>query len=208
MIKITETVKHLLIINILMFFATKLLEEPLGWDRMGFSLFYPTSDYFEPYQIVTHMFMHADFNHLFFNMFGLFFFGPALESYWGSKKFLFYYLATGLGAMLIQLSTTTLEAYLTTGGWGVSQYYHSLGASGSIFGLLLAYGMIFPNNIIGLIIPPVRMKAKYMVIIFGVLELVLGLSGLNTGIGHFAHLGGALTGFFIILFWRKGNNRW
>lgn len=214
MLRITETVKHLIIINVLMFFGTKILlgegmSNPEGfWElgRYGLALFFPTSDHFYPVQIITHMFMHGDQFHLLFNMFAVYMFGSALESYWGAKRFLTYYLFTGFGAMLLYL----LVQYLSSVINGVPLMYIEntpmLGASGAVFGLLAGYGMKFPNNVLQLIFPPIALKAKYFVLIYGALELYLGFSGANTGIAHFAHIGGALFGVLLIFYWRKTGN--
>jgi membrane associated rhomboid family serine protease len=150
--------------------------------------------------------MHGDLTHLFFNMFGLFMFGPPVEHMWGPKRFLTYYLFTGFGALVLdfgikffQLHYTNIsphEAYMLT-------EIPLVGASGAIFGLLAAYGMLFPNNIIMLMFPPIPMKAKYFVVIFGILEVFLGIRGVGN-VAHFAHVGGALFGFLLIMYWRKG----
>jgi len=223
--RITEVVKYLLIINVVMYFGTYQL---MGDSRQVLAMHFPLSDGFQPFQIVSHMFMHADQPmHLFFNMFGLYMFGTVLEQLWGPKKFLFYYLFTALGAAalytLVQfmeyqyvISQMTPDAVAVVKGsaprlfnddnWNtLSGIWNGRvwGASGAIFGLLAGYAMKFPNNIIGLIFPPIQMKAKYFVLIYGAFELFMGVSSFNTGIAHFAHLGGALFGFLLILYWRK-----
>ena len=206
-------VKNLLIINILMYAITALTG---NWMYENFALFYFKSPFFKPYQLVTHMFMHGGFTHIFFNMYTLFIFGGVLERVWGSQKFLFYYFVTGIGAALLHLgvmylqlrgyladaqagdlmATANIRALLTT---------PTVGASGAIYGLLLAYGMLFPNNIMQLIFPPVALKAKWFVLIFGALELLLGLSGRGGNVAHFAYLGGMIFGWFLILYWKKNN---
>ena len=206
-------VKNLLIINILMYAITALTG---NWMYENFALFYFKSPFFKPFQLVTHMFMHGGFTHIFFNMYTLFIFGGVLERVWGSQKFLFYYFVTGIGAALLHLgvmylqlrgyladaqagdlmATANIRALLTT---------PTVGASGAIYGLLLAYGMLFPNNIMQLIFPPVALKAKWFVLIFGALELLLGLSGRGGNVAHFAHLGGMIFGYFLILYWKKNN---
>ncbi|GAB5554661.1 MAG: rhomboid family intramembrane serine protease [Saprospiraceae bacterium] len=219
MFRISGVVKHLLIINVLMYFGTLfLLKEPGGnmmraligmqetefwsWGKYILALFYPTSEYFRPYQLVTHMFMHGNLTHLFFNMFALFMFGPAIEARMGDQKFLLYYFITGFGAMALHLGVQMLEF-----GAGLPAYNANipmLGASGAIFGVLTAYGMLFPDNKIMLLFPPIPMKAKYMVILFAAFELFAGLGPFKgDGVAHFAHLGGALFGFLLILYWRK-----
>lgn len=217
---ITDTVKHLLIINILLYFGTilalgepdpgvmnQLINEPNAdnfweWKRYALALFMPGSTYFQPIQIVTHMFMHGGITHLFFNMFGIYMFGPPLEMFWGPKRFLTYYFVAGFGAMGLHL----LVMYLQLQGGAVhpaSMNIPMLGASGALFGLLAGFAMKFPNQRILLLIPPIPIKAKYFVAIYAGIELYLGLGSFNTGIAHFAHLGGAIAGFLLILFWRK-----
>ena len=206
MYRITEVVKHLLIINILMYFGTLLL---MGDGRLQLAMFYPASPHFQPYQIVTHMFMHGGTMHLFFNMFALFMFGPPLEASWGPKRFLFYYLFTGFGALGLYLLVQHFEISSITDPnlQGLMINTPMLGASGAVFGLLLGYGMLFPNSVIQLLIPPIPLKAKYFVMIYAGIELFLGLGNFSTGVAHFAHLGGALFGFLLILYWRKYGSR-
>ncbi len=219
MYRVTEVVKHLLIINILMFLGTAwLMGEPTyvynaagmpvmrDLGRLQLALFFPTSAYFAPYQVVTHMFMHANFQHLFFNMFALFLFGPPIESVWGPRRFLFFYFVTGLGAMFLHLFVKYLEVY----HFGAPSFLLDvpmLGASGAVFGILTGYGMLFPNNRIMLLIPPIPMRAKYFVMVYAAIELFLGLGPFQTGVAHFAHLGGALFGFLLILYWRRYGSR-
>ena len=214
MFRITDTVKHLIIINTLMFFGTMVIlgerapypREFWDWGRLTLALFFPTSEYFSPVQIVTHMFMHGDLFHLFFNMFAIYMFGSAMESLWGPKKFLIYYLFTGFGAMLLYLLVQYLGVVMTGTELLSIENTPMLGASGAVFGLLAAYGMKFPDNVIQLIFPPIALKAKYFVMIYGAIELYLGISGANTGIAHFAHLGGALFGVLLIIYWKKTGN--
>ncbi len=204
---ITDVVKHLLIINIIMFIGTMMIFGE-STERYVLAMFYPESGgLFKPYQIVSHMFMHANGSHLFFNMFGLYMFGPPLEIRWGSKKFLSYYLLTGFGALVLYLIVKYIE--MTYLGVPRNEVLGTpmLGASGAIFGLLLGFGMTYPNQIIQLLIPPIPMKAKYFVLAYAGIELFLGFGNFNTGVAHFAHLGGALTGFLLILFWRMQGQR-
>jgi membrane associated rhomboid family serine protease len=147
---------------------------------------------FMPWQLVTYGFMHGSLQHLFFNMLGLWMFGSELERVWGAKRYCQFILASILTAALCQL----LMAYLND--WTSE----TVGISGAIFGLLLAFGMMFPNRIIMPLFPPIPMKAKYFVAIFGGLELVLGFYSTNSSIAHFAHLGGMLGGWLMIRFWR------
>lgn len=207
-------VKHLLIINVLMFLATFTLERfniDLT-DILGLHFFKATD--FRVYQLITYMFMHANFGHLFFNMFALWMFGNTLENIWGSQRFLLFYMVCGIGAGLCQelvqyiQYTTVLADYATvnTGGQIIpmSSYLNmmnTVGASGAIYGLLLAFGMMFPNSMIYLyFLFPI--KAKWFVIGYAVIELVSGLSG-GSNVAHFAHLGGMLFGLILILYWKK-----
>lgn len=187
MYRITDVVKHLIIINAIIFIGTNL--PVLAALRPYFILYPPQSDLFKPIQVVTHMFMHGSMGHLFFNMLALFFFGPNVESLWGPKKFLFFYLFCGFGAMI---------GHLLLGGNAPV-----VGASGAIAGVLVAFAMLFPNATVMLLIPPIPMKAKYLVLIVLIIDIYMGLTNSASTIAHFAHLGGALFGFLLILFWRK-----
>jgi membrane associated rhomboid family serine protease len=161
------------------------------WMERLFAL-WPLGDGFMPWQVASYAFLHGDFMHLFFNMLGLWMFGSELERIWGEKRFLQFYAASVLTAAVVQLAVTMMS--------GMS--YPTVGASGGLFGLLLAFAMMFPNRMIMLIIPPIPMKAKYFVAIYGALTLVLGMSQTGPGIAHFAHLGGMLGGFLMIRYWR------
>ncbi len=214
MLRLTDVTKNLLIINVLVYFgAMILLGQPTyppqafgDWGMYMLGIFYPASEFFRPYQIISHMFMHGSITHLFFNMFALFMFGPPLETLWGPKRFLFYYLFAGFGALGLQLLVQWIE--LSNGSVPqASVNIPMVGASGAIFGILAGFGMKFPNSVIQLIFPPIPMKAKYFVIIFAGLELVLGLSGRQSGIAHFAHVGGALFGLLLILYWNRFGSR-
>lgn len=193
---LTDVVKSLIIINVLMFIGTRMIGEEIQYML---AVFYPASEYFQPYQLITHMFMHGDGAHIFFNMYGLFMFGVPLERKFGPKKFLIYYLLSGFGALLLYMLIMYIQLnYLEM---PVNINTRMVGASGAVFGLLAGFGVLFANHTIQLLIPPIPMKAKYFVLIFGVLELYLGFSGMNTGVAHFAHVGGALTGFLIMAQW-------
>jgi membrane associated rhomboid family serine protease len=156
-----------------------------------FALWPIASGNFMPWQVLTYAFMHGDFGHLFFNMIGLWMFGGELERLWGQKRFIHFLLAGALSAAAVQIVWTML----------IGSRVPTVGASGAIFALLLAFGMLFPNRTIMLLIPPIPMKAKVFVAVFGALELVLGFIG-GGGVAHFAHLGGMLGGFLMIRFWR------
>ncbi len=200
---ITEVVKHLIIINVIMFIIPTLI-----WGYYGrgvLALHFPLSEGFMPFQFVTSIFMHGDPLHLLFNMYMLYFLGVLLETYWGAKKFLKYYLICGVGASIIALAVN-FATYYYSGEIPLP----SLGASGAIFGLLMAAFLSFPEKEVSLIFPPITLKFKVLVPILMGLELYLGLNFQNTGIGHFAHLGGALVGFILIRYWDKNDmsNRW
>lgn len=207
-------VKNLLIINVLMYLATFTLTRfNIDLTNLLGLHFFKASD-FRPYQLITYMFMHGNFGHLFFNMFALWMFGNTLENIWGSKRFLLFYMVCGIGAGLCQelvqyiQYATSLAQYGTVnlGGHVVTMdtylnMLNTVGASGAIYGLLLAFGMMFPNSMIYFyfLIP---IKAKWFVIGYAVIELISGLTGVGN-IAHFAHLGGMLFGLLLILYWRK-----
>lgn len=191
-IYIPQVTKNLLIINIILYLATLVNE---NFMVATFALFYPTSPYFRIWQIVTHMFMHGGFWHLFFNMYALFIFGSVIEQVIGSKKFLIFYFVCGLGAAGLHLGVQALQA--------APSMVPTLGASGAIYGVLIAYAMLFPDSKLTLIFPPISLSAKVWVLIFIGIELVTGLLGTADGIAHFAHLGGMLLGFLLITYWKK-----
>jgi membrane associated rhomboid family serine protease len=152
---------------------------------------------FHIWQLVTYGFLHANFSHLFLNLFALWMFGTAVERYWGSARFAVYYFVCLVGAALVQL--VAMYLHLRAGG----APFPTLGASGAVFGLLLAFGMMFPNERIMLLFPPIPLKAKWFVLGYGGLELFFGVAGIASNIAHFAHLGGMLFGFLLIQFWRR-----
>ncbi len=191
MLRMTEVVKNLLFINIIVFFAVWFLIPVPGIEHY-FILSRPFTSQFEPVQLITHMFMHANFEHLFFNMFGLYMFGPYVESSLGPKRFLILYLAAGFIASALQLLISPVPI---------------LGASGAIFGVTTAFATMFPNVQLMFLFPPIPVKAKYMAIFFIVLGLFSGFSGFQPGIAHFAHVGGAMCGFFMIHYWKMANLR-
>ncbi|TDD95215.1 rhomboid family intramembrane serine protease [Flavobacterium cellulosilyticum] len=251
MMNITPTVKQLLIINFIFFIGSQIV--PVSYDF--FALYYPESNHFRIWQLITHMFMHAPFPnvmHILFNMFALYSFGSALEHFWGGKKFLFFYISCGLGAALLH---TGVNYYffqesintLTTHGFNKQDILHLLnegkidtrwqellsvsdfenftssyfgtvvGASGAIYGLLVAFAYMFPNAELALMFIPVPIKAKYFVPGILAIDLFLGFKGQSifgagsTGIAHFAHIGGAVTGFLMMWIWKKNqfsDNRW
>ena len=227
----------IMLINILMFLAYFAANSVFGIDLNSLlGLYFPKSEQFKPLQIVTHMFMHGGFWHIFFNMYALFIFGVVLENVWGPKRFFIFYIVCGLGAALTHesviffqynhliqsLSPGDLQVVLNDG----SAYYHqgklfsepvmqslqlllntpTVGASGAIFGVLLAFGVLFPNTQLMLLFPPIPIKAKYLVAGYGALELYLAVTQPGSNIAHAAHLGGMLFGYLLIRYWRKTTN--
>ena len=218
-------VKNLLIINGLLFLATISLSN-LGIDLvkiLGLHQFQSTD--FRPHQLITHLFMHANFTHLFFNMFALWMFGKILENIWGQKRFLIYYMITGVGAAFIHLMISQYQ--IISLGNEIPELVNiaiegryspsvplskkltqliitpTVGASGAVFGLLLAFGMLFPNALLYLYFA-IPIKAKYFVIGYGILELYAGISNNPAdNVAHFAHLGGMIFGYFLIKYWKK-----
>lgn len=209
--------RNLLVINVVVFLATYAFRG-LGIDLNDLlGLHFMLAPDFHFYQLFTYMFAHGGWSHIFFNMFALWMFGRTLEYTLGSKRFLTYYMVTGIGAGLLQMAVgwieiARLQAIAQEMG-GLTPYMQSvimqranvltIGASGAVFGVLLAFGMMYPNSIIMLLIPPIPIKAKYFVIGYGVIELLLGVVGSRSGIAHFAHVGGMIFGFFLLYYWKK-----
>ena len=204
-------VLNLMIANAVVFLATMLFDERELYTN--FALFnidfrcigQEGMSLFQPWQPLTYMFMHGGFSHLFFNMFSLWMFGRTLELELGWKRFLIYYIVCGVGAALFQMGIAQIDLShmeVGTATWARYMSTPTVGASGAIFGLLLAFGMMHPNAIISLIFPPISLKAKWFVVIYGVLELFLGVSGTMSGVAHFAHLGGMFWGWLLLLLWR------
>lgn len=208
---IPEATRSIIIINVLVMIMTSLSGDAM-YER--FALFYPTSPFFRIWQPVTHMFMHGGFWHLFFNMYTLYFFGRVLEERWGAKKFLIFYFVTGLGAALVHTGVEWMQmnhwmSQVADGSIAAQAKIHALkmtptvGASGAIYGVLMGFAMLYPDAVLSLIFPPVSMKAKWFVLIFGGIELLTGVTGVGGGIAHFAHLGGLIFGYLLIMYWKK-----
>jgi len=226
-------VKNLLIINGLFFLATLVFEKRMGVDLTNFlGLHYPLSVNFRLHQLVTYMFMHdpIDFGHIFFNMLSLWMFGNVLEQVWGSKKFIIYYIITGVGAAVFQLlvlyiQITRLElkvgpdilTEIRQNGYNIlldgknyadqilakiNLNYNSVtvGASGAIFGILMGFGFTFPNAQLMLLFPPIPIKGKYIALVALIIGVIFDYRG---NVAHFAHLGGMLIGYFLLLYWKK-----
>ena len=205
--RIPTVTKNLILVNVLVFVATIINE---NYMIGTFGLFYPTSPYFRWWQVITHMFMHGGFWHILFNMYTLFIFGVVVERIIGSKKFLLFYFICGLGAAALQMGTQYIEMQAFLGSDSklalesivALKSTPTVGASGAIYGVLIGYAMLFPQSKLTLIFPPVTLSAKWMVIIFAVIELFTGVVGFADGVAHFAHLGGMLIGWIMIKWWR------
>ena len=242
--RVSEIVKHLIIINVIFFIASIVFGE-LMYDL--FAMHYPNNSDFIFWQPVTHMFMHGDITHILFNMFGLWMFGTPLEQMWGKQKFVFFYLSAGFGAVLIQtivyhydvmsvtqilldngLTNSDVNDFFKTGrlntsiiqSVGEDRLYSGIqsfkavmvGASGALYGILVAFAMLFPNVQLMLLFPPIPIKAKFFVPLLILFDLFFGFTSYSVGpIAHFAHIGGAITGFLMMWYWKKNqfnNKRW
>lgn len=207
---IPPVTRNIVIVNIVMFIATLINEDFMIGT---FAMFYPASPLFRWWQPLTHMFMHGGFWHILFNMYTLIMFGMVVERALGAKKFLIFYFVTGLGAVALHTGVEWLEVRHLVAAGNIAGYTNILrtpmvGASGAIYGVLVAFAMLYPEARMTLLFPPVTLDAKWMVIIFIGIELVTGVTGTQMGIAHFAHLGGALFGFLLILYWRKKGQLW
>ena len=222
-----DIIKQLLTINILIFFGSIFVGD-IVYDLLA--LHYPKNELFGLWQLITHMFMHGDFSHLLFNMFGLWMFGAPLAQMWGKNKFLFFYLSTGFGAAALQLFVYHLqiqqdvdllaiqglsaeEAYSYLQQYGRSLFNVSMvGASGALYGILVAFAFMFPNTALMLLFLPIPIKAKYFVPLVLLMDLFFGFTSYSMGpIAHFAHIGGAVTGFVMMWYWKQNQfnkNRW
>lgn len=257
MSRISDTVKHIIIINVIFWIATLLIGKNGDFMNDLFAMHFPLNDGFKPWQIITHMFMHASyeqgggiaFYHILFNMFGVWMFGTPLEQMWGKKKFIFFYISAGLGSLLLYTGilyfqyNSAMNDIIALGfekdavinalnNWdvdylnkvvamsGENLFYDlagpfngiMLGASGALYGILVAFAMTFPNTPLMLIFLPIPIKAKYFVPGVLAIDLFFGLTSYSMGpIAHFAHIGGALTGFIMAYYWKKNSfnaNRW
>ena len=190
---LTPAVLGLIIANVAIFLLEQVLPSALV---LRFAL-WPLGPHFHLWQLVTYAFLHGSWWHIFGNMFGLFVFGPALEQYWGKQRFLFYYFVCVIAAALTQIAVQHAT--------GSSQA--TIGASGGVFGVLLAFAMLFPRARLLLLLPPIPMPAWLFVLLYGLLELFFGVTGTEPDIGHFAHLGGMLGGAVMLLYWRSRASR-
>ena len=231
---VPETIKQLIIMNIIFYFGSQFLGD-LSYDILA--LHYFENDKFLISQLVTHMFMHGSPSHILFNMFGLWMFGSPLEQMWGKQKFLFFYFSAGLGAAALQMLVYDIQVqalydvietnnlslndpnvllnYMTQSDYNQAlSSFNSVmvGASGAIYGVLVAFAFSFPNSKLMLLFPPIPVKAKYFVPLLILIDLFFGLSSFSIGsIAHFAHIGGALIGLVMVMYWKKNqfnSNRW
>ena len=238
---IPPVVKNLLIINVLVWLLMAMLPAADAFFDRNLALYYFSSPAFRPYQLFTYMFLHGNFMHLFFNMFALVMFGRTIEMTMGSARFLFYYITCGICAALVQMGVFAIYihnlkdimspeavSHVLSNGFDLMQYRipypdpdmrvlnafintPMVGASGAIYGVLLAFGFLFPNLPVYIFFIPVPVKAKWLIIGYFVLELVSGISSTADGVAHFAHLGGMIFGFLLLLYWKKKgvfNNHW
>ena len=223
---VPEIIKQLIVINVLVFIGSQFAIK-ITYDVLA--LHYPKNNLFGIWQLVTHMFMHGSISHILFNMFGLWMFGSPLAQMWGKNKFLFFYFSTGIGAALLQVLVYHLQIQdwvneLVAQGYQLDAIYNSLqegqslfnvtmvGASGALYGVLVAFAFMFPNAELMLIFLPIPIKAKYFVPLILLMDLFFGFSSYSMGpIAHFAHVGGAVTGFLIMWYWKRNQfnkNRW
>lgn len=229
---LTPVVKNLLIINIVCFIGSAIFTQAPRF----FGVYYPDSPFFQVWQVITYMFMHGGFGHIFFNMFSLVMFGPIIEQVLGSKRFLNFYLICGIGALVLQYGVQAAEVFHITGTVRASEFINFdmlnnrvsttinvtqdqfntlasiystplVGASGAIYGVLLAFGYLFPNMSLYLFFIPVPIKAKFFIPILILIEIYLGFSNAGGSIAHLAHVGGALFAFILLKAWRirRGN---
>ncbi len=204
----TPVVKQLLIINVIVFILSQQMFMPQNYQYL--SLFYFESEYFKFWQPLTHMFMHGDVMHILFNMFALVSFGSALEHFWGGKRFLIFYIACGLGAAILHTAINYYNIHYIPGKEGLVNV-PAVGASGAIYGLLVAFAMMFPMAELMMMFIPVPIKAKYFVPMLVLLDLYSGVFSGGGNIAHFAHVGGAVTGFVLMYLWknsRYNHTRW
>ena len=197
--QITEAVKHLLIINVLVFLATFTI---FNEQYLNYALYYPETPKFKIWQVITHLFLHGNPSHLLFNMLSLFFIGPVLENRLGTRRFIIFYFVAGIGGALLHILYKFIVIHYI-GGDISTAYIPALGASGAINGLFIALAYLYPNMEFMMMFIPVPIKAKYLAIFTIAADFLWGMSGYQTGIGHFAHLGGALFGFLLIVYWTK-----
>lgn len=198
MLRLTPVVKNLVIVNVIVFILQMLLPGLTGIDLTSLlSLWNLKTNNFQPYQLFTYMFAHGGLMHIFFNMLMLAFTGPILETFWGPKRFLTFYLVTGLGAGIFNL---LVDYYFFEG----ITFGSILGASGAIYGVLMGFGMIFPNMEVMLLFPPIPIKAKYLVWVLGIMTFLMS----GSGVAHLAHLGGIVFAYIMIRIWRNQGGTW
>jgi len=188
MFSLPPVTQTLILINV----AAFLLDSLMGGQLSALLALWPLGSNFMPWQIVTYAFLHGSLTHILFNMFGVYMFGADLERVWGARRYLTFYMVSAIAAAIAQLAVASI-----TGG-----QYPTVGASGALFGLLLAFAMVFPRRMVVPLIPPIPMRAPIFVALYGGLELFLGVTGTQAGVAHFAHLGGMAGGYLMLLYWR------
>lgn len=229
--------KNLIMINVIIYLG-KFAAESLGYNVSNlFAMFYPSSAFFQPWQLFTHVFMHGDFMHLGFNMLGIWIFGPKLEQLWGRKRFLEFYMVSAVGSFFLHFAIVYFQVLPLLAELDLEMVQHvaaegrnimlsgkiyidplvqelnlnynipMLGASGAIFGLLAGFAYLFPNTEFQLLFIPFPLKSKHIALGYAGFELFSGVSGISPGIAHFAHLGGALFGFLLVKYWNKTNRK-
>lgn len=214
-----QIVSHIIGINVLVWIFTFIMEnQGVLLNRLG-GMFYIHSPLFQPWQPLSHMFMHGGIMHIAFNMYALYLFGSILERVWGWRRFLFFYMSAGLGAALIHQIATGAESYMLFGSIypppeaTCGKYWlwpemciPVVGASGAVMGIVVAFGLLFPNTRLQLLFPPIPIAAKYLVLIVIAFDAYFVIQGIDDGIAHWAHLGGAFTGFVVVKFWSLNRN--
>lgn len=201
MLQLTPIVKNLIIVNVLVFIAAHTLTNIMP----DLALYFPMSLHFKPYQLVSHFFMHANLQHLFFNMLVLVFIGPWVERHMGAKHFLIFYFLCAVGAFLMHYGIDFYQYSKYEGTIHPSQidqiFHPIIGASGAVYGVLIGFATLYPNTVLQLLFPPIPIKAKYLAVLLIGFDLFSGIGNVQSGIAHFAHLGGALMGFLLVRFW-------
>jgi membrane associated rhomboid family serine protease len=191
MLRLTPVVTNLIIMNVVVFVMQQIFPQLTTL----LSLYNVATPYFKPYQLFTYMFCHASFSHIFFNMLMFSFCGPLIEDYWGQKKFLLFYVACGIGAGAFNI---LMDLF-----FGIGTFSLMLGASGAVYGVMTAFGIIFANMEMRLLLIPISFKAKYLVLVLGSMAIFSGFTGANDGTAHLAHLGGIVVAIILIQFWRS-----
>lgn len=208
MFRIPPITKNIIFINVILFAVGWLMQRAGGFDLTGMlALHFVFDPNFHIHQFVSYLFMHGGIEHLFFNMLALWMFGGAMEQTWGARKFLLFYFVCGIGAGVVQEVIQLVQMYNMLGAFYSVPWSSTVGASGAIYGILLAFGMTYPDSEMIIFPIPIPIKAKYFVFFYAAIELISGVAGSSDGVAHFAHLGGMLFGFILMMYWRHGVGR-